>query len=436
MDPYPNILGYGSQQGEELFRSLLEAAPDPMVIVSDTGTILLVNVQAERAFGYDRAEVIGQKVECLLPARYRERHVGHRRAYMTAPGLRPMGPGLELYGLRKDGTEFPVEIALSPLAVDDGVVVSAAIRDVTERRRAALAMQRMNETLEERVKERTAALAESMRELERRNQDNEMFVYSASHDLRSPLVNLQGYSREVRRSVQDIQRLLATSPLAEAEKQHLNDIINGDLGSSLRFIQAATTRLGSIIDALLKLSRAGRVDYEWEPVDLNLSIKRVVESLASTIKERKAMITTLPLPMVLGDATAIELIFANLIDNALKYLDPSRPGRIEVGWQSHSDAHFPGTTDPLATLYVADNGLGIDENHRSMVFQPFQRLHSSVAEGEGIGLAIVQRIVSRHAGTIRFESQVGVGTTFYIALRAAYSPDPDSAQPLLAAHGV
>lgn len=437
MDSFPNILECGSRQGAELCRALLEAAPDPMILVSDTGTILHVNAQTERTFGYDRAELVGQKIEVLIPERYRQRHTGHRRAYAKAPVLRPMGLGQDLHGLRKDGSEFPVEIALSPLDVEDGIVVLAAIRDATERKRAEAVIRKMNETLEERVKERTAALAESMRELERRNQDNEMFVYSASHDLRSPLVNLQGYSRELKRGVQDIQRVLMTSRLADDDKQQIDALINGDLGSSLRFIQAATTRLGCIIDALLKLSRAGRICYEWGPVDLTISINRVVESLAATIKERNATVTIQQLPVVWGDATAVEVIFANLIENALKYLDPSRPGCVEIGCMSHTEAHVSGTDDPLTTIYVTDNGLGIDESYRTKVFQPFQRLHPTAADGEGIGLAIVQRVVSRHRGTIQFDSQVGVGTTFYVALHAAVVSDSllEAPDMVLAAQG-
>ncbi len=172
------------------------------------------------------------------------------------------------------------------------------------------------------------------------------------------------------------------------------------------------SRLAGIIDALLRLSRVGRVEYQWQTVDVRAVVVRVVEALRGTLTERRAGVTVQELPPCWGDPTAVEQVFGNLIGNAVNYLDPKRPGKIEVGSNDAPDDPAAG----LRTYYVKDNGLGIPEGHLPKVFVAFQRLHPEVVPGEGIGLALVRRIVERHGGRVWVESTVGVGSTFFVAL--------------------
>lgn len=249
-------------------------------------------------------------------------------------------------------------------------------------------------------------MAESMWQ---KDQENELFVYSVSHDLRSPLVNLQGFSQELSMAVQELRALVLESDLPEARKDRARKLIERDAAESIGFIQSAVTRLSSIIDALLRLSRAGRVEYRPVKIEIQATVNRVISAMNDTLSRKNAEVAVHPLPACWGDATAIEQVFANLIGNAANYLDPSRPGKIEVGV-------VEGESGPFTTFYVKDNGLGIPEAQQPKVFVAFQRLHPNVAPGEGIGLALVRRVVERHGGRIWLESRPGVGTTFYVSL--------------------
>jgi signal transduction histidine kinase len=242
-----------------------------------------------------------------------------------------------------------------------------------------------------------------------KDQENELFVYSVSHDLRSPLVNLQGFSQELSLVMKDLGGLVAESDLPEARKERARKLIERDAAESIGFIQSAVTRLASIIDALLRLSRAGRVEYRSQKNEVHAIVNRVVSAMNDSLARKKAEVAVHPLPSCWGDPTAVEQIFANLIGNAVNYLDPSRPGKIEVGVLEEDNT-------PFTTYYVKDNGLGIPEAQQPKVFVAFQRLHPGVAPGEGIGLALVRRVVERHGGRIWLESTPGVGTTFFVSL--------------------
>jgi PAS domain S-box-containing protein len=392
--------------------ALVESLPDAILVVQQDGRIALLNRQAEEMFGYGREELLNQPVEILIPERLREIHVRSRQEYSAQPRTRPMGSGLDLVGRRKDGTELPVEISLSPLRTGTELLIIAAIRDITERKQAELAIRRLNEELEERVAERTAELAESNRQLVRKNEENETFVYSVSHDLRSPLVNLEGFSKELRLVSQDLREILSKHQLPAPVQERVVDLLDGAMAESIGYIETAVLRLSSIIDALLGLSRAGRVVFNMQWIDMNGLVARIVESLKVTIAEKRAVVTVKDLAPAWGDPTAVGQIFANLIGNALNYLDARRPGQIQMGTLPDSD----GQSGRLRTYYVKDNGLGIPAAYAPKVFHAFQRLHPESAQGEGMGLAIVHRIVERHGGRVWVESEVGVGSTFFVAL--------------------
>jgi signal transduction histidine kinase len=271
------------------------------------------------------------------------------------------------------------------------------------------------------------AFHEMAASLDVQKQENEMFVYSVSHDLRSPLINLQGFSQELKETARDLEALFERDGVPREVLEQGKKLVRQNVAESVHYIQAAVDRLSRIIDALLRLSRAGRVQYQWQTLDVNAIIGKVLDALHDSIREKNAQIVVNPVPEACGDPTAVEQIFANLLGNALKYLDPARTGQIEVG----NGETASGTTPAGQRLYyVKDNGLGISEAYHGKVFTAFNRLHASVAPGEGIGLALVRRVVERHRGSIWLESSPGVGTTFFLTL-PSYIPDrglPDDAR--------
>jgi signal transduction histidine kinase len=288
---------------------------------------------------------------------------------------------------------------------------NAILRDVTQRQRAEDAIRALNQELEARVKARTAELEEANRQLARKNEENEAFVYSVSHDLRAPLVNLEGFGKELSFACQDVKRLLTNPAMPPGLRAEAEAIFGRDVAESMTFIHAAVGRLSGIIDGLLRLSRAGRVPYDPRPVDPGPIVDRVVQSLRLTAEAKGAAVTVGPLPAAWADPQAVEQVFANLIGNALSYLALDRPGRVEVG-------AAPGAELSERVYYVRDNGVGIPAAHQAQVFQAFRRLHAGLAPGEGMGLALVRRVLDRLGGRIWFESAEGSGTTFYFTLPA------------------
>lgn len=274
------------------------------------------------------------------------------------------------------------------------------------------------------LEERASELASANAQLRQQTLDNDMFVYSVSHDLRSPLVNMQGFSQEIGHASDDLRRILDAATIAPPIRNDMLTILNTDMKESLRFLQNAVARTANIIDALLRLSRAGRIDYQQQLVDVAPIVQRVIDAMQGTIRERKASITVLPLPVMWGDATAIDQIFGNLIGNAVHYLDPLRDGCIEVGClpQRLDEKHH--------TYYVKDNGLGIAEAYQAKTFTAFQRFHANSVKGEGIGLALVLRMVERQGGRIWFDSEEGRGTTFFVALPSIVNAPTEAGEQL------
>ena len=390
---------------------ILDIAEDGVVTVNRRREIVLFNRGAAKIFGYRPEEVLGRSLEDLLPERYRPAHPDQVASFANGPEVsRVMGERRLVFGRRKDGTEFPAEVTISKLEGGGGTLLTAIVRDGTARKQYEDALKRLNQELEERVRARTAELAERNLQLAQKNEENETFVYSVSHDLRSPLVNLEGFSEELAVSLRDLAKLLTDDRIPADVRARAAGLVGQAMPESVGFIRTAVTRLSRIIDALLRLSRAGRVEYQPQTVDVAVVVRRVVAALHGTINEKKAEVVVGDLPSVWGDPTAVEQVFANLVGNAMNYLDPNRPGRVEVGAAGSEDGHH--------TYFVRDNGLGIPVAHLTKLFQAFQRLHPDRAAGEGMGLVIVRRILERLGGTIRVESAPGEGTTFFVTLPA------------------
>ncbi|HVE08031.1 MAG TPA: ATP-binding protein [Paraburkholderia sp.] len=292
-----------------------------------------------------------------------------------------------------------------------------------ETSRRLLEAERLQARFQFDLARRAGELARTNESLRQQTQENETFIYSVSHDLRAPLVNLQGFSKELFHACDDLRKAVRQSSLSAAQREHIERLIDGDISEALHFLQTAVLRASHIIDALLRLSRVGRVEYRRQQVDVRDIVQRVIDAMQVSIRARRARIVVQNLPRVWGDPTALEQVFANLIGNAVAYLNPQRDGIVEIG-----TAPTPPGVQSLRIFYVKDNGLGIPEVALPRLFNAFQRLHGDVAAGEGIGLAMVRRVVERHGGRVWVESMEDVGTTFFLSLpdAAARAPQQES----------
>ena len=355
---------------EGRYRGLLEAAPDAMVVVNQKGDIVLLNVQAEKQFGYHRDELVGQRMKNIIPAGFAERLIADALRSTEDALAQQIGTGIEITGRRKDGTEFPIEIMLSPLESAEGVLVTAAIRDITTRKVAE------------------AHLLYKVEELNRSNEELGQFAYIASHDLQEPLRMVASY----------------TQLLARRYKGRLDS----DADEFITFAVDGANRMQGLIQDLLAYSRVGTKGKELRETSSEEALQRAILNLRGAIADSGAMVTHDLLPPVLADETQLVQLFQNLIGNAIKYQNSGVP-RIHISAIKNGGGKW--------TFSVRDNGLGIDPQYFERIFVMFQRLHKREEfAGTGIGLAICKKIVERHGGEISVQSQPGKGSTFSFAL--------------------
>ena len=391
----------GLRDTEQRLRAILQTAVEGIITIDEHGIVESMNPAAEQIFGFAAAEVVGKNVNVLMPSPYRQEHDAYMANYLRTGKAKIIGIGREVVGQRKDGTVFPMDLAVSEVRLETGRLFTGFIRDITGRKKA-----------ETRLAELAHTLAEKNKELE-------TIVYVASHDLRSPLVNIQGFSRELALacdrlrsrlggggegdSASDLRAALATPGAGSEVKTLLQD----DIPEALEFIQAGVAKIDALLSGFLRYSRLGRAALRLERLDMNTMLAQVLRTMEFQIQRAGADVRVEPLPACLGDATQVNQVFSNLLDNALKYLAPGRAGTVSVA----------GRTEAGRAIYsVRDNGIGIAREHQQKIFEIFHRLNPSVGEGEGLGLTIAQRILERQNGSIWVESEAGKGSAFFVSL--------------------
>ena len=385
----------------DLARSALDAAPDAMIIIDGSGAIRYVNRQVSSLFGYAHDEIVDQPVELLLPERFRARHVGHREHYFSSVRVRPMGAGLELYGRRKDGSEFPVEISLSPIEHEQHTLVAAAIRDASARKRAEAELIRAREAADQarEVADRARELAIEAREAaDRANQGKSRFLATASHDLRQPLQTLELLNGSLR-------RLPVSDPVAQAVLQQ----------------GVAIGSMSRLLNALLDISKLESGAVRPDPADF--AVRALFEELRREF-ETSAASKGLQFQVSAGeeyahsDPSLIEQVLRNLVSNAIKY---TQRGRVAL--------KCAVSPDSMLKLEVLDTGIGIPAAQIQYIYDEFYQVGvptNSTRDGYGLGLSIVQRIVKLLNLKLEVRSEVGQGSVFSLAVPASSARAPRS----------
>ncbi len=360
----------------DLAHKALESAPDAMIIIDSLGTIRYTNRQVSALFGYPHDEIIGLSIEYLMPARFRARHDGHRERYTGNIRARPMGANLDLYGQRKDGTEFPVEISLSPIEDGDHVLVAAAIRDVTERKRVEAELIVARES------------AESARELaDRANLGKSRFLATASHDLRQPLQTLSLLNGTLRRIVAE-----------------------PDADDALMQQEQAIGAMSRLLNALLDISKLESGAIKPEPTDFAVAtlFEELRSEFAALAANKGLKLQVEPCTdCVHSDPSLVEQILRNLVSNAIKYT--------RQGWIQLRCLHEAA----LVRIEVVDTGVGIPASQLSYIYDEFYQIGvatNTSRDGYGLGLSIVQRIVRLLNLQLEVRSEVGKGSAFSLLL--------------------
>src|ERR1700733_13589017 len=390
----------------ELVRSALDAAPDAMIIIDEQGIVRYVNRQVSALFGYAHDEIVGQSIERLMPARFRGRYVAHRQDYTAVPRIRALGEGLSLFGQRSDGSEFPVEISLSPIQDGKRLLVAAAIRDVTERKRteAELKMTREASERAREVADRLREVADRAREsADRANQAKSRFLATASHDLRQPLQTLALLNGSLRRLV--------------GEPDALEAIAQQELGIG---------SMSRLLNALLDISKLESGAIKPEPTDFHVAelFEELRNEFAGIAVKKGLELDIEPSgDCVHSDPSLVEQILRNLLSNAIKY---TRQGRVQLRCLHEHER--------LVRIEVIDTGIGIPPDQLPFICDEFYQVGvptNSTRDGYGLGLSIVQRLVALLNAGFNVKSEVGKGSAFSLVLPASFTQvlSPEARRP-------
>ena len=355
------------QASEARFHNFAETSGDAIISADNHGNIVYFNPAAERIFSYSSSEIVGQPLTHLMPERYHNPHWQEFDRCLRTGEARVIGKNLELVGKRKDHSEFPIELSLSSWETREGIFFTATLSDITERKRAE------DETLL-----RTA-------QLEAANKELEAFSYSVSHDLRAPLRHIDGF--------------------CEILTEDLGPDIPSSARNHLQRIRNASKRMGQLVDDLLNLARLGRKELAMQLTSLNGLLEEALADLKTETEGRRIEWRIGRLPFVECDPGLIKQVLTNLASNAVKFTRSREHAVIEIGHQM---------SEGCVVIFVRDNGVGFNMKYADKLFGVFQRLHRQEEfEGTGVGLAIVQRILSKHGGRIWSEAELEKGATFY-----------------------
>lgn len=352
--------------------AILSTTVDAIITIDDKACIQAFNAAAERLFGYEAAEVVGRNVNCLMPEPFSSHHDGYLRHYLQSGIKKIIGIGREVRGKRKDGTTFPMDLAVSEVRQSGRILFTGIIRDISERKRSDAERERL------------------IAELEEKNSEMERFLYTVSHDLKSPLITIRGFLGMIRHNIQKGE--------------------TGRVETDYQRIMQATDRMQQLLEELLELSRIGRLNNTPRHVGLDELTREAIANVAGLIAEHRVAVTVDPqLPEVCVDRARLTEVLQNLIENAVKFMGNQPSPKIEIGMRSQ-------TEQEPEVFFVRDNGMGIDPLYREKIFGLFERLDPA-REGTGIGLALVKRIIELHGGKVWVESPgVGQGSCFCFTL--------------------
>ncbi len=392
------------ERSEQLYRTLTQNLPGTSVFLFDSHMRYIV-AQGDIVVAADTylSGVEGRMVWDVMPPDLWEFWLPYYRAALKG----------EERVLEKTFGDYVYAIHMLPVKNEGNQIIAGMgmIRDITDFKRTEEALREVNERLEQRVRERTA-------DLRARNEELSSFAYIVSHDLRSPLVNLKGFSSELRNCIEIIRSSMSRSEDQDAKSNaQLAQVLDKDIPEALTFIDSSISHMDHLTSAVLRLSRLGRRELTLEPINVNEIVQVILNSLGHQIKCQQVKVTVCPLPEVTADRTALEQILGNILTNAVLYLSPDRPGEIEIS----------GEANERETMYhVRDNGRGIADEDAHKVFEPFRRIGKQDIPGEGMGLAYVQILVRRHGGRIWYHSQLDVGTVFSFSIPAVQPEDQDA----------
>lgn len=367
------------EKEDGIVEALFQFATEGILVANNKGEIIKMNPSAEKMFGYAKNELIGKKIEALIPKRHTNTHVSQREGFNKNPHPRNMGSGMNLFAKRKDDSEFPVEISLSPFKKNDESFVIAFIIDITIRKK-----------IEDDIIKKKEELELLTEHLKASNKELENFAYISSHDLQEPLRKIQSFG--------DRLKSAESENFTEKGNDYLNRILN------------AAARMQILINDLLAFSRLSAKAQVFSTTDLNHILKGVLSDLEVAIEKTGTKIEAGDLPSIVAEPMQMRQLFQNLISNAMKFRKEDETPVIKIYSRPSPSANN------LIEIIFEDNGIGFDEKYIDKIFTIFQRLEGQKYEGSGIGLAICRKIAMFHGGNIMANSTPGKGSKFVVTL--------------------